>query len=245
MAFGIGAWLLFVDRGPVAALAAGAGLHRPPGPGHERVCLHPDPRPDPARAAALLRPPEHLRALPLPRPRRAVPRPVQPARQPVRQLWRQMGRCVRGAEPPVHRSGLADGRHRRLDPGRARPARVPVHAAAGAAERHLLDELRRRRHRALLHAHRAGRRDHDRRRGQRRGGDRGPRHGRCQPPLLRLPGPPARGDRHRRAGAGRRRPAARGAACWPGIRSAPSRAPTATPTPGSNRSIARCRRTRW
>ena len=48
---------------------------------------------------------------------------------------------------------------------------------------------------------RAGRRDHDRRGSQRRGGDRGARHGRCQPPLLRLPGPPARGDRHRRAAA--------------------------------------------
>ena len=75
---------------------------------------------------------------------------------------------------------------------------------------------------------------------QRRGGDRGARHGRCQPALVRLPRPPARG--HRAGGlvlgAAALLPAAGLLARYP---ERASRARTAMPTPGSHRSTARCR----
>ena len=111
----------------LAPLAPPHRLRRAPAPRPARLPLHPDPRAHLAGAAALLRAADDLGRVPLPRLRRAVPRPVRPVRQPAPVHRREMGEGGERPGRPARGAGLA----RRGDGSRqprgapARGVRVP------------------------------------------------------------------------------------------------------------------------
>ena len=112
-----------------------------------------------ARATALLRAPDHLGAVPLPRLRRAVPRPVRPVRQSVRLPRLQVGQGRERARAPS--SSARAGWSSAMGAAILAVRRLGAFAFLGllvVSQRLLRHELRGRRHRPLLHAERAGRR---------------------------------------------------------------------------------------
>ena len=195
MAFGIGAWLLFVDQdlwrrwrlvlGCIGLVALGMAVYAyiP-----ARALIPPEPllyaRPNTFERLRYLIFAEQFRDL------------FNPLAQPFANFGAKWTDAS-GPDPPVHRSRLADGRGGASILA-ARDLRAFLFLLLLVLPNVLYSMNFVDGDIALLHAHRAGRRDHDRRRASAPWSRPPPRHGRCQPPLLRLPGrrrrrsPPAR-----------------------------------------------------
>ena len=151
-AFGVAAWLLFIHarlwrRWRLVALCAAMVAI-----GHRQLRLHLPSRDHRSGARPLLRAPRHLGAIPVPRLRRAVPRPVHRLRLAAGRLLDEVGRDRAGPGRAVPARGLAADRGRRGDPGGEATRGVRVPRADRRRHRPVRDELPRRRHRPLLPA---------------------------------------------------------------------------------------------